>query len=94
MYGLGFRVTVKFSHPDNDEGKLCRGFQGLGLKGIQTPMTQGQSTKIISTIKWIRTSRLSIKNPLSLGLLLSVGLELPFSVPFSVLRFGVEDQRF
>ena len=35
-------------------------------KGIQTPMAQGRSTQIISTIKWIRTSRLSIKNPLSL----------------------------
>ena len=28
-------------------------------------MAQGQSTKIISTIKWIRTSRLSIKNAVS-----------------------------
>ena len=36
-------------------------------KGIQTPMAQGLSTKIISMIKWIRTSRLSIKNSLSLG---------------------------
>jgi hypothetical protein len=36
-------------------------------KGIQTPMAQGQSTKIISTIKWIRTCRLSIKNSLSLN---------------------------
>jgi len=34
--------------------------------GIQTPMAQGRSTKIISIIKWIRTSRLSIKNSLSL----------------------------
>ena len=33
--------------------------------GIQTPMAQGRSTKIISMIKWIRTSRLSIKNSLS-----------------------------
>jgi len=38
-------------------------------KGIQTPMAQGRSTKIISMIKWIRTSRLSIKNPLSLHVL-------------------------
>ena len=29
-------------------------------------MAQGRSTKIISMIKWIRTSRLSIKNSLSL----------------------------
>ena len=32
---------------------------------IQTPMAQGRSTKFISTIKWIRTSRLSITNALS-----------------------------
>ena len=31
-------------------------------KGVQTPMAQGRSTKIISMIQWIRTSRLSIKN--------------------------------
>ena len=34
-------------------------------KGIQTPMAQGRSTKIISMIRWIRTSRLSMKNSLS-----------------------------
>ena len=34
-------------------------------KGIQTPMAQGRSTKIISMIEWIRTSRLSIKHSLS-----------------------------
>ena len=36
-------------------------------KGIQTSMAQGLSTKIISVIKWIRTSRLLllIKNSLS-----------------------------
>jgi len=33
--------------------------------GIQTPMAQGRSTKTISMIKWIRTSRLSINNSLS-----------------------------
>jgi len=31
-------------------------------------MTQGRSTKIISMIKWIRTSRLSIQNSLSAAL--------------------------
>ena len=31
-------------------------------KGIQTAMAQGRSTTLISMIKWIRTSRLSIKN--------------------------------
>jgi hypothetical protein len=35
-------------------------------KGIQTPMARDRSTKIILMIKWIRTSRLSIKNSLSL----------------------------
>ena len=30
-------------------------------------MAQGRSTKIISMIQWIRTSRLSIKNSLSRG---------------------------
>ena len=31
-------------------------------KLMQTPMAQGRSTKVISTIKWIRTISLSIKN--------------------------------
>ena len=31
-------------------------------RGIQTLMAQGRSTKIISMMKWIRTSRLSTKN--------------------------------
>jgi len=37
-------------------------------KGIQTPMAQGRSTKIISMFKWIQTSRLSIKNSLAFAL--------------------------
>ena len=37
-----------------------------GCAGIQTPMVQGRSTKIISMIRWIRTSRLTIQNSLSL----------------------------
>ena len=41
---------------------------GYMEKGIQTPMAQGLSTKIISMIKWIRTIRLSIKTSLSLSL--------------------------
>jgi hypothetical protein len=32
------------------------------VKGIQTPMAKGRSTIIISMIKWIRTSRVSIKD--------------------------------
>jgi len=35
--------------------------------GFQNPMAQGRSTRIISMTKWIRSSRLSIKNCLSLG---------------------------
>ena len=34
-------------------------------KGIQTPMAQGRSTKVISMIKWVRTSTLSLKKSLS-----------------------------
>ena len=34
-------------------------------KGIHTPMAQGRSTKIISMIEWIRTSRLLTKKSLS-----------------------------
>jgi hypothetical protein len=45
-------------------------------KGIQAPMAEGRSTKIIQMKGWIRTSRLSIKNFLSqpqvYGLLLLV----------------------
>ena len=36
-----------------------------GYRKIRTTMAQGWSTKIISMIKWIWTSRLSIKNSLS-----------------------------
>ena len=35
-------------------------------------MAQGRSTKIISMIRWIRTSRLSIKNSLSVQITLAV----------------------
>ena len=35
-------------------------------KGIQAPMAQGRSNIIISMSKWIRTSRLLLKNSLSL----------------------------
>jgi len=34
-------------------------------KRNSNPLPQGQSAKIISTIEWIRTSRLSIRNSLS-----------------------------
>ena len=39
--------------------------QGYLEKRIQTPMAPDRSTKMISMIKWIWTSRLSIKNSLS-----------------------------
>jgi hypothetical protein len=41
--------------------------------GIQNPTAQGWSTEIISTIKWIRTRRLSIKNSPSGGRIYGVG---------------------
>jgi len=44
--------------------RFKRGIYGYLGKGIQTLLAQGRSTKIISMIKWIRTSRLSIKNSL------------------------------
>ena len=49
--------------PDEDDARnlitfLGRSMQGYLEKGIQTPMAKGRSTKIISMIKWIRTSRL------------------------------------
>ena len=47
--------------------KLGRQIVGFLEKGIQTPMAQGWSAKIISMIKWIRTSRLSMKNSLYAG---------------------------
>ena len=47
-------------------------------KGMQIPMAQGRSTRIISMMKWIRTSRLSIKNSLSHSYVwgLQLGLEV------------------
>ena len=50
-----------------DELLLGRYISGYLEKGIQTPMAPGRSAKIISMIKWIRTSRLSIKKTLSLS---------------------------
>ena len=49
------------------------------------PMAQGRSTQIISMIKWIRTSRLSIKNSLSLQIAIfdsSDKLASTFAFPF------------
>ena len=62
-------------------GVLCC-VQGLGL-GSPTPMVQGRSTKIISMIKLIQTSRLSIKNSL-----LRVGCVSRFEVQIEVEGVG------
>ena len=43
------------------------GWRGYLELGIQNLMAQGRSTKVISMIKWIRTSRLSMNSFLSLG---------------------------
>ena len=44
-------------------------------KGVQTPMAQGRSTKIISMIKRIRTSRFSIKKNISRAVYREAGRE-------------------
>ena len=44
----------------------CLSTQGYLEKGIQTPVAQGRSTKIIPMIMWTRAGRLSIKISLSL----------------------------
>ena len=71
-------VSLDWADDDDDGGGVremktigCKGggghqdeeWGGCG-RGIQAPMAHGRSTKIISMIKWIRTSRLSIKNSL------------------------------
>ena len=44
---------------------IYRRVQGSGFRVfLHCPMAQGRSTKAISIIKWIRTSRLSRKNSL------------------------------
>ena len=44
---------------------LGREILGYLEKRIQTPMAQGWSSQIISMKKWVQTSKLSIKNSLS-----------------------------
>jgi hypothetical protein len=39
-------------------------YKAIWKEGIQTPMAQGRSANFIPMIKWIQTSRLSIKNSL------------------------------
>ena len=49
-------------------------------KGIQTPMAQGRSTKTIPMIRWIHTSRLSIK--------ISLSSTIPCTLPRAVRSWG------
>ena len=68
VHGSGWRVQGWGCHRPHRQFVLVRpGRYILGCleKRIKTAMAQGQSTKIISMIKWIWTSKLSIKNYLS-----------------------------
>ena len=60
-YGPDFQVNPFKLLSLSRRGRYIAGHQ---KKGIQAPMAQGRSTKVISMIKWIRTNRLSIKNSL------------------------------
>ena len=60
--------------------------EGYLEKGIQTPMAQGRSTKIMSTIKWIRTSGLLMKNSLCVARLAFGSSGLEFRILGSGLR--------
>ena len=59
-------------------------------KRIQTPMAQGRSTHIISMIKWIRTSTLSIKSSLSKQCLLAAFVETAFSEVYGCTSLDAE----
>ena len=48
---------VNASHSGVQEGR----YKAIWKREFKTPMAQGRSTEIITMIKWIRTSRLSIK---------------------------------
>ena len=67
VLGRRFDMThIQVSEGDDNGGeKAKQRILGYLQKGIQTPMAQGRSTNIISKMKWIRTSRLSMKNSLS-----------------------------
>ena len=64
---------------------------GYLKKGIQTPMAQGRSTKIISMIKWIRTRRLSRKSSLAY-IEVHVVVEVLAAHESSVVRAGRLDR--
>ena len=62
---LGFGFIVQGSLVVEGCHAPIRWVESVGCaKGTQVPMAQGRSTKIISMIKWIRTSRYSISNSL------------------------------
>ena len=69
--------------------------QGYLEKGVQTLMAQGWSTEAISMIKWIRTSKLSMTDSLSVGLDRVVPLQgapLKRRVPITDEGCGVRDE--
>ena len=62
VYRLWFKVLSVGPPPCSSSAFRVQGLR----KEIQTPMARGRSTKMISMIKWIRTSGSSMKNSLSL----------------------------
>ena len=79
-----FKFTVRRHEFDTDSLTTTTGDKAGGVRSvwspygvvelaqeIQTPMAQGRSNRTISMNKWIRASRLSIKNSLSYGAMLT-----------------------
>ena len=60
MLGVWYK-PVNFGAESGGRSRIGRYVLGYLEKGIQTPMAQGRSTKIISMMKWSWTGRLSIK---------------------------------
>ena len=67
MFGIFFELFADTGAKERSPelGPSLTKIHGYLEKGMQTPMAQGRSTKIMSMIKWIRTGRSSIKNSLS-----------------------------
>ena len=93
MTTAALQRELTFGNPSQGSGAVC---MAAVKKRIQTPMAQGRSTKIISMIKWIRTSRLSIKNSPSGGradVLTCHHFQRPgIGFPFSVQGLWFEDE--
>jgi len=94
-------MTEDKAHNPNDLGDEAHNrmqedkCNAIWKTGIQTPMAQGRSTKTILVIKWIRTSRLSIKNSLSAGGVQgAVGLGARPSNPQNGTKSSFWDPRF